>query len=270
MKAKAPKVRWTVVGGAIVAGVVIAAAAAWLRPLTSAQAQCGMDMGAAGGGHGGRAGDSGKGAMGPMAGGGCPMMSGGMPCRVNEDGTMVLAGKVKKVDASEGKLLLDAGGCTMTIGLDSKVLKESNEALKPGETVTVTAALVARSVSRGDHLTGSTTTFKVSGMMCEACADAIRTALMKTDGVVSADVSFEAKRAVVTFDPAKIDESGVKRAIEKAPHPHAGERFKVVGVDKGRPSRAAGRHGPSCGDHGPGGCGMQGPKTTPTRESVST
>lgn len=49
-----------------------------------------------------------------------------------------------------------------------------------------------------------TVTLHVEGMTCGGCAIATRRVLERLDGVTRADVSYEEKRAVVTYDPAKV------------------------------------------------------------------
>ncbi|MCM2317284.1 MAG: cation transporter, partial [Thermoanaerobaculia bacterium] len=49
----------------------------------------------------------------------------------------------------------------------------------------------------------ATTTLHIEGMTCAGCATAVKLVLQKTPGVSAATVSYEEKRAVVTFDPQK-------------------------------------------------------------------
>lgn len=51
--------------------------------------------------------------------------------------------------------------------------------------------------------TEKTVTLSVPGMYCEVCPITVRKALEKVPGVSKANVSFEKKEAVVTFDDAK-------------------------------------------------------------------
>ena len=46
--------------------------------------------------------------------------------------------------------------------------------------------------------------FNVDGMTCGGCALSARLVLEKLDGVIKAEVNYEKKLAVVTYDPAKI------------------------------------------------------------------
>ena len=62
----------------------------------------------------------------------------------------------------------------------------------------------------------STTTLHIEGMTCAGCETAVKLVLKKTPGVLSADVSYEAKRAVVKFDPAKTTPEKIATAIAKS------------------------------------------------------
>lgn len=57
---------------------------------------------------------------------------------------------------------------------------------------------------------------KVSGMSCEACCKKVSTALLKVDGVKTADVCNTGKVAKVEFDPSKTSKKALVAAIEKA------------------------------------------------------
>ena len=49
-----------------------------------------------------------------------------------------------------------------------------------------------------------TATLEIQGMTCGACTASVRVVLKKLEGVSEAKVSFEAKTAVVAYDPAKV------------------------------------------------------------------
>lgn len=53
----------------------------------------------------------------------------------------------------------------------------------------------------------------VEGMHCTACASGIRSMLRRTAGVVSAEVSFEKKEAVVDFNPAQTSREKILEVI---------------------------------------------------------
>jgi len=64
-----------------------------------------------------------------------------------------------------------------------------------------------------------TVTLSVSGMTCAACPITIKKALTEVDGVTKAEVSFDKKEAVVTFDDAKTDVSTLIEATTDAGYP---------------------------------------------------
>lgn len=66
------------------------------------------------------------------------------------------------------------------------------------------------------NATTSTTTLHIQGMTCAACEIAVKLVLRKTPGVISATVSYEEKRAVVTFDPAKTTPKKIAAAVADA------------------------------------------------------
>lgn len=58
-----------------------------------------------------------------------------------------------------------------------------------------------------------TVTLRIEGMTCGGCTLAARKVLERLDGVTRADVSYEKKQAVVTFDPAKVTVAQMIAAI---------------------------------------------------------
>ena len=74
----------------------------------------------------------------------------------------------------------------------------------------------------------TTTTLHIEGMTCAGCETAVILVLKKTPGVISADVSYEEKRAVVKYDPAKITPQKIATAVADA------LAYKVTVVD-GKP-----------------------------------
>ncbi len=52
--------------------------------------------------------------------------------------------------------------------------------------------------------TETTETLNIAGMSCGACVGHVTRALQGLDGVQAAAVSLEDKRAVVTYDPARV------------------------------------------------------------------
>jgi len=68
-----------------------------------------------------------------------------------------------------------------------------------------------------------TVTMSVEGMSCGACVGHVTRALQGLDGVQSAQVSLQDKRAFVTYDPAKVQVAQMTEAIadegyEASPH----------------------------------------------------
>ena len=69
-----------------------------------------------------------------------------------------------------------------------------------------------------------TVTLSVPGMTCAACPITIKKALTEVDGVTEAEVSFDKKEAVVTFDDTKTDVSTLIEATTDAGYPsHLGQ-----------------------------------------------
>lgn len=61
-----------------------------------------------------------------------------------------------------------------------------------------------------------TVTLSVPGMTCAACPITVKKALIKVDGVQKAEVSYEKREAVVTFDDAKTSAEALTKATENA------------------------------------------------------
>lgn len=63
-----------------------------------------------------------------------------------------------------------------------------------------------------------TVTLQVSGLHCGGCADPVRGALVRVKGVKKAEVSFEKKQAVVTYDPKATNVAALVKAVQQTPH----------------------------------------------------
>lgn len=61
-----------------------------------------------------------------------------------------------------------------------------------------------------------TATFRVDGMHCGSCADKIKAALAKIDGVVKVVVKTPDKRVVVDYDAAKLTPEKIAKIISDA------------------------------------------------------
>lgn len=97
------------------------------------------------------------------------------------------------------------------------------EMLKPALAVLALSALVlVGAPALADD--AKTATLDIQGMTCGACTASVRVVLKKLDGVSEAKVSFEEKKAIVAYDPAKITPQKMADAINtKLPY-----RAKVV------------------------------------------
>ncbi|OUM00683.1 mercury resistance system periplasmic binding protein MerP [Variovorax sp. JS1663] len=67
--------------------------------------------------------------------------------------------------------------------------------------------------------TPQTVTLSVSGMTCATCPFTVKQALNKVNGVSKADVSYEKKQAVVSFDDAKTSVQALTKATADAGYP---------------------------------------------------
>ena len=64
-----------------------------------------------------------------------------------------------------------------------------------------------------------TVTLAVPGMTCAACPITVKKALTKVEGVTKAEVSYENREAIVTFDDAKTSVQALTKATEDAGYP---------------------------------------------------
>ncbi|OED09702.1 mercury resistance system periplasmic binding protein MerP [Burkholderia sp. A2] len=64
-----------------------------------------------------------------------------------------------------------------------------------------------------------TVTLSVPGMTCAACPITVKHALSKVAGVEKADVRFEQREAIVTFDDGKTNVQALTRATADAGYP---------------------------------------------------
>ena len=67
--------------------------------------------------------------------------------------------------------------------------------------------------------TPQTVTLAVPGMTCSACPITVKQSLNKVKGVTKADVSFEKKQAVVSFDDEKTSIQALTKATTDAGYP---------------------------------------------------
>ncbi len=64
-----------------------------------------------------------------------------------------------------------------------------------------------------------TASFAVDNMTCAACPITVRTAISRVDGVRSVEVDFGAKRATVSYDPARATPEVIAAASANAGYP---------------------------------------------------
>lgn len=77
------------------------------------------------------------------------------------------------------------------------------------------ASAGAPSAATDGSATEATLTLKVSGMTCTGCEAAISGEVGKLAGVTRVKADHKAGTATVTYDPARADLAGVRKAIEK-------------------------------------------------------
>ena len=92
------------------------------------------------------------------------------------------------------------------------------------------AWLAPREVCSAAEPGARTATLGVEGMTCGACATSVGVVLKKLDGVAKAKVSLDDKRAVVTYDPAKVTPEKMVETIQsKLPY-----KARVLAPAKGK------------------------------------
>ena len=64
-----------------------------------------------------------------------------------------------------------------------------------------------------------TVTLSVPGMTCPVCPITVKKALSRVEGVSKVDVTFENRKAVVTFDDVKTSVQQLTKATEDAGYP---------------------------------------------------
>ncbi len=73
----------------------------------------------------------------------------------------------------------------------------------------------AAAVTSGGGDQSSRVVLAVEGMTCGGCVAAVKSALKKTEGVTSYEVSLEKKEADVRFEPARTDPERIAAAVSK-------------------------------------------------------
>jgi periplasmic mercuric ion binding protein len=72
------------------------------------------------------------------------------------------------------------------------------------------------SVAHTARAANATTNLHIEGMTCAGCETAVKMVLKKTPGVISSEVSYEEKRAVVSYDAAKTTPEKIAKAVADA------------------------------------------------------
>jgi P-type Cu+ transporter len=62
----------------------------------------------------------------------------------------------------------------------------------------------------------ATATLPITGMTCASCASFVQRTLQRTPGVTAANVNYATEKATVEFDPAKLDTTTLRAAVESA------------------------------------------------------
>jgi len=76
-------------------------------------------------------------------------------------------------------------------------------------------------------------TLNISGMTCASCAVNNEKALLKTKGILSANVNFATKKATVEYDEKILDEEGVKKIIKENGYEIESQKSKVKSQKSG-------------------------------------
>ncbi len=86
----------------------------------------------------------------------------------------------------------------------------------PYYSATVAAAANHRPPASGAALITATTSFGIAGMNCPSCAAGLQATFRRLPGVVTATVDYDARRATVTYDPAKQAPEAFKQLVRQA------------------------------------------------------
>ena len=82
-----------------------------------------------------------------------------------------------------------------------------------------TVIVLAATLSSPVWAATKTVTLSVPGMDCPVCPITVKKALTKVDGVSKAEVNFDKRQAVVTFDDAKTSVETLTKATKDAGYP---------------------------------------------------
>lgn len=85
------------------------------------------------------------------------------------------------------------------------------------QTILLTAVLA--SISSPLFAAQQTVTLDVPGMTCAACPITVKKAITRVDGVRKAEVDYDKRQAVVTYDDAKASVEQIVKATANAGYP---------------------------------------------------
>ncbi len=77
-------------------------------------------------------------------------------------------------------------------------------------------ALVASLAATGMAQAPASVVLDVEGMHCGSCAERLEDVLGRLDGVISAEVTFDQRRATIRYDARRVDVPRIIRAVEDA------------------------------------------------------
>lgn len=83
----------------------------------------------------------------------------------------------------------------------------------------LSASLVLVALAAPVWAATQTVTLSVPGMTCAACPITVKAVLSRVEGVSKAEVSFDRREAVVTFDDARADAQTLTQATANAGYP---------------------------------------------------
>lgn len=75
--------------------------------------------------------------------------------------------------------------------------------------------LVAALLLAGCRDDATTSAFQVDGMYCDGCAETVEEIVGKLPGVKTVEVSYEQRRMVVVYDPARVRPEAIRAAVEE-------------------------------------------------------
>jgi Cu+-exporting ATPase len=109
-------------------------------------------------------------------------------------------------------------------------------AVEYDSSVVAPITLVNAITGLGYGIAKSEITLKIGGMHCASCALNVETALKKTNGVTSANVSFPLEQAKITYDPEIVSVSEMKKAVENVGYT-ASEKVDKTEADREQRAR---------------------------------